>query len=91
MKEKFTQKDYILYSRYYNGVLDFFKKELKMIKKSGKKTLWYHGAWNTFGHLKKERGRNLTPHDIDIIIYVLLNQIQEKQKKKKLKLYERKF
>ena len=53
-----------------------------MIEKSDKKTLWYYGAQQTFEHLKKERGKNLTPHDVDTIIYVLLDQVKLKQKKK---------
>jgi len=81
MKAKFTQKDYILYGRYYDKVLEFYKKELEMIEKSGKKTLWYYGAKKTFEHLKEESG-NLTPYDVDNIVYVLLNQIEEKQEKK---------
>ena len=85
MEAKFTQKDYILYRRYYDKVLEFFKKELEAIKKSGKKTLWYHGARKTFEHLKEEGGNLLTPQDVDNIVYVLLNQIKEKQEKEKNK------
>lgn len=82
METKFTQKDYILYGRFYEKVLEFFKKELEMIEKSDKKTLWYYGAQQTFEHLKKEKGKNLTPHDVDTIIYVLLDQVRLKQEKK---------
>ena len=85
METKFTQKDYILYGRYYDKVLEFLKKELEMIEKSGKKTLWYYGAQKTFERLKKEEGGNLNPHDVDTIVYVLLEQIKEKQEKEKSK------
>lgn len=83
MEAKFTQKDYILYRRYYDEVLKLFKKELEMLKKTGKKTLWYHGAQKTFEHLKKEEGKNLIPRDVDNIVYVLLDQIKQKQEKEK--------
>ncbi|XOB40632.1 MAG: hypothetical protein ACKKMR_01290 [Candidatus Nealsonbacteria bacterium] len=79
MKTKFTQRDYILYLRYYEKVLKFFKKEMEEIESSGKKTLWYHGAQETLERLKKEEGKNLTPQDVDNIIYVLLDQLEEKQ------------
>ena len=85
MEAKFTQKDYLLYRRFYDKVLEFFKKELEMIEKSSKKTLWYYGAHKTFERLKKEEGENLNPHDVDTIIYVLLEQIKEKQEKEKSK------
>jgi len=81
MKAKFTQKDYILYGRFYDKVLEFYKKEIETIEESGKKTLWYYGAKKTFEHLKEENA-NLTPRDVDNIVYVLLNQIKKKQEKK---------
>ena len=83
MEAKFTQKDYILYRRYYDKVLELFKKELEMIEKSGKKTLWYYGAKKTLKHLKEEEGKNLIPRDVDNIVYVLLDQIEQKTKEKK--------
>jgi len=83
MTNKFTQKNYILYRRFYDKVLEFFKKELEMIERTGKKTLWYYDAQKTFEHLKEDEGKNLTPSDVDNIIYVLVNQMQEKQKKGK--------
>ncbi len=89
MTTKFTQKDYILIPRYYDRVLVFFKEEVKRIKKSSKKTLWYYGAKKTLEHLKEEMGRNLVPRDVDNIIYVLLDQIKEKQKKENNKSLNR--
>lgn len=77
---KYTQKDYFLYLTYLEKVLNFLKKELEMIEKSGKKTLWYFSAQETLKHLKEEKGRNLTPHDVDTIVYTLINQIKLKGK-----------
>jgi len=79
MREKFTQKDYFLYLRYYNKVLKLLKKELDTIKKSGRKTLWFYSARKTLEHLMEEKGNSLTPYDIDNIVYTLLNQIKEKR------------
>lgn len=77
---KYTQKDYFLYLTHLKGVLEFLKKELKMVEKSGKKTLWYYGARKTLEHLNEEKGKNLTPHDVDTIIYALINQIKLREK-----------
>ena len=81
MKKGFSQKDYVLHLTAYVGVLKYFKQELAEIEKSGKKTLWYFGAKKTFKHLKEEKGKNLLPRDVDNIVYALLAQIKEKQKK----------
>lgn len=83
MEAKFTQKDYILYRRYYDKVLEFFEKGLEMIEKSGKKTLWYYGAKKTLECLKEEEGKNLSPRDVDNIIHILLDRIEQKTKEKK--------
>lgn len=76
---KFSQKDYILYKRYYDKILNILKKELERIKKEGKKTLWFYGAQKTYEHLRDEEGKSLTPRDVDNIIFVLADKIQKKK------------
>lgn len=80
MKGKFTQKDYALYLRYYDGILEYFKKELEEHVKNGRKPLIYYRTQKTFEHLKREMGNNLTPYDVDNMVYVLLNQIKKREK-----------
>ncbi len=83
MKPRFTQKDYILYLGYYEKVLKFLREGIADIEKAGKKTLWYFGAKNTLRHLEEEGGKNLTPHDVDNIIYFLLILIKQKEREKR--------
>ena len=86
MKEKITEKDYYLHTSSYKGALEILKKEIKKIKKSGRKTLWYYGGEETLERLKKgteliNKGRNgglsLTPYDVNNIIHVLLKKLEE--------------
>lgn len=77
MERKHTQEDYFLYPLHYNGALKILEEKLKTIKKSGKKTLWYYSAVETLKRLKKEKGVNLTPHDVNNIVSVLLQHIKE--------------
>ncbi len=84
MKTKFTQKDYVLSREDYEEVFTLFEKKIKKIEKSKKKTLWYYGAIETFKRLKKEKGNNLNPRDVDNITYVLLRQIEARKKKAKI-------
>jgi len=78
-KAKFSQKDYLLYLSYYDKVLEVFKKELEEGEKNGRKPLIYYRTQKTFEHLTKERGKNLTPYDVDNIVYVLLHQIKKQK------------
>ena len=77
MERKHTQEDYFLYPLYYERALKILEEKLKTIKKSGKKTLWYYSAVETLKRLKKEKGVNLTPHDVNNIVSVLLQHIKE--------------
>ena len=78
IKTEFTREDYILVFLYYDRVFEFLKKELERIEQSGKKTLWYHGAKHTLESLEKEKGNNLSPADVDNIVFALLSQIKQK-------------
>lgn len=77
MKEKFSQKDYFLYPLLYEKILVILGKELETIERSEKKTLWYYSAKETSRHLEKEKGANLTPHDVNNIVSVLLKYTKE--------------
>jgi hypothetical protein len=79
MKRKFTQEEYIMYPLPYKEILKILEEELKTIEKSGKKPLWYYSAEETLNHLKKEKGANLTPYDVNNIFYVLLKKLSEKK------------
>lgn len=79
IKTEFTREDYVLVFLYYDRVFKFLKKELEKIEQSGKKTLWYYSAKHTLESLEKEKGNNLSPADVDNIVYALLNQIKQKQ------------
>ena len=74
---KYAQEDYFLYPLYYERALKILEEKLKTIKKSGKKTLWYYSAVETLKCLKKEKGVNLTPHDVNNVVSVLLQHIKE--------------
>ena len=82
METRFTQKDYILYKKYYDKLLGYFDDEIKMIEQAGQKTLWYFGAKKTLSHLLEEKGSNLNPRDIDTIIHVLLRKIKRLELRK---------
>ena len=77
MERKHTQEDYFLYPLYYERALKILEEKLETIKKSGKKTLWYYSAKETLKRLKKEKGVNLTPHDVNNIVSALLQHIKE--------------
>ncbi|MCK4781408.1 hypothetical protein KAS79_00575 [Candidatus Parcubacteria bacterium] len=74
-KEKFNQEDYFVRPLYCDKVLEILKKELEKIEKSGKKSLWAFSAEKTLKHLEKEKGLNLSPHDVENIICALLKYI----------------
>jgi len=76
MKRKFTQEAYRLHSGDYRKILKIMKREVKAINEAKKKSLWAYGLKNTFKNLKKEKGANLTPSDINYIISVLLKYAQ---------------
>jgi hypothetical protein len=77
MGREYTQRDYFLYPLYYERVLKILEEELEMVEKSGKKTLWYYSAVETLKQLKKEKGVNLSPYDMNNIVYALLRRIKE--------------
>jgi len=85
VEEKFTEKDYYLHPFSCQESLRALEEELKMLEKSGKKTLWFYSGEETFKRLKKgeswlEKGRKgevlLTPHDVNNIVYVLLKKLE---------------
>jgi len=79
MKRKFTQEEYIMYPIPYWETLKILEDELRIIEKSGKKPMWYYSAEETVEHLRKEKGANLTPYDVNNIFYVLLKRLTEKK------------
>jgi hypothetical protein len=79
MKRKFTQEEYIMYPFPCQETLKILEDELRMIEKSGKKPMWYYSAEETVEHLRKEKGANLTPYDVNNIFYVLLKRLTEKK------------
>ena len=79
METRFTQKDYFLYRIYYDKVLEFFKRALGEMDRAEKKPLLYYRTQKTLEHLKEESGKNLTPYDVDNIVYTLLSQIKKKK------------
>jgi len=85
VEEKFTEKDYYLHPFPYQESLKALEEELKMLEKSGKKTLWFYSGEETFKRLKKgeswlKEGRtgevSLTPYDVNNIVYVLLKKLE---------------
>ena len=79
MKRKFTQEEYIMYPFPYQETLKILEDELRLIEKSGKKPMWYYSAEKTVEHLRKEKGANLTPYDVNNIFYILLKRLTEKK------------
>ncbi len=76
-RNEFLQRDYFLYSIHRKRVLKFLRKELEKIKKSRKKTLWFYSGKATYEKLKNRKAHNLSPHDVNNIIHVLLKNIKE--------------
>ena len=79
MKRKFTQEEYVMYPFPYQETLKILEDELRIIEKSGKKPMWYYSAKETVEHLRKGKGANLTPYDVNNIFYVLLKRLTEEK------------
>lgn len=85
MEKNFTENDYYLHSVNFRGALKTLEEELERIEKSGKKILWYYSGKKTLERLKKKnlllkkgikRELELTPHDVNNIVYVLLKKLE---------------